>query len=352
MRFEAITFAALWGSLEAEFRYRGAPEATKVTLIAEHIRGAVDGASITNAEDGLAEVSSQKLAMEIRRRVEPLFAITDQGGQELSISNEIDAMVGLSEIWRSTAGGYAAAPPRLIAIDEKVSLLIGGGATRLLPKNVRKNIEQAGRARILATGGTCASGLEFVSEQTLQSWLGLARESVTSWSTAFIDSLKLAKPLDDEAENLLVLNEQGWRPIAKFTGPYGHRLARRLVSFYGNESFQYFLCSVKSTSHNLSVVESLAKIDRQEARRLQPLLVGNESKRPTLQCDVSGEHCTVTLFWPLPEPESKFLYLGWRSPNLGDSDLWPRKYCFSSKLYPFIARALEALGYNVNIRTS
>ncbi|NLA17877.1 hypothetical protein GPU89_12110 [Burkholderia cepacia] len=104
MRFEAITFAALWGSLEAEFRYRGAPEATKVTLIAEHIRGAVDGASITNAEDGLAEVSSQKLAMEIRRRVEPLFAITDQGGQELSISNEIDAMVGLSEIWRSTAG--------------------------------------------------------------------------------------------------------------------------------------------------------------------------------------------------------------------------------------------------------
>jgi hypothetical protein len=85
---------------------------------------------------------------------------------------------------------------------------------------------------------------------------------------------------------------------------------------------------------------------------LQPLLVGGEGKRPTLQCNVSGEHCTVKLFWPLPEPESKLLYLGWRLPSPGNANLWPRTYCFSSKLHPFLATALEVLGYNVNIRTS
>ncbi|WP_126241881.1 hypothetical protein [Burkholderia gladioli] len=352
MRFEAITFASLYGSLEAEFRYRGVPEATKIALVAEHIRGVVDGASITDAEDGLAEVSPQKLAMEVRRRVEPLFAIPDQDGKEFSISNEVDAMIRLSEIWRSTAGGYAAAPPRLLAIDEKVSLFIGGGATRLLPKDVRRNIEQAGRARILTRSSSCDPVLESVPEQTLQGWLGLAGDSVASWSTEFIASLKLTKPLDDEAENLLVLDERGWIPLAKFVGPYGHRLARRAVSFYGNQSYQYYLCSVKAATNNLVVVESLTKIDKQDARRLQPLLVGNEDKRPTLQCDVSGEHCTVELSWPLPEPESKLLYLGWRPPNAGNANLWPRKYCFSSKLHPFLARALEVLGYNVNIRTS
>lgn len=352
MRFEAITFASLCGSLEAEFRYKGALEATKVALIAEHIRGVVDGASVTDADDGLAEVSPQKLAMEIRRRMEPLFAVTDQDSQEFSVSNEIDAMVRLSEIWRSTAGGYATAPPRLLAIDEKVSLFIGGGATRLLPKDVRRNIEQAGRARILTGASNCDSVLESVPEQALQSWLGLARDSVASWSAEFIDSLKLTKPLDDEAENLLVLNERGWVPLAKFVGPYGHRLARRAVSFYGNQSYQYFLCSVKAVANDLAVVESLTKIDKQDARRLQPILVGNEGKRPALQCDVSGEHCTVKLFWPLPEPESKLLYLGWRLPNPGGANHWPRAYCFSSKLHPFLATALEVLGYNVNIRTS
>ena len=352
MRFEAITFASFRGSLEAEFRYRGAPEAIKFALIAEHIRGVVDGASIVDAEDGLAEVSPQKLAMEVRRRVEPLFASAEQDAQEFSISNEVDAMVRLSEIWRSTAGGYATAPPRLLAIDEKVSLFIGGGATRMLPKDVRRNIEQAGRARILTGASNCSSVLESVPEQTLQSWLGLARESVTSWSTEFIGSLKLTKPLDDEAENLLVLNERGWMPLAKFVGPYGHRLARCPVSFYGNQAYQYYLCSVKAATNNLVVVESLAKIDKQDARRLQPILVGNGGKRPTLQCDVHGEHCIVTLFSPLPEPESKLLYLGWRLPNPGNTTPWPRTYCFSSKLQPFLATALEVLGYNVNIRTS
>ncbi|MCA8374051.1 hypothetical protein LGM80_11800 [Burkholderia multivorans] len=352
MRFEAITFASLCGSLEAEFRHRSTPEATKAALIAEHIRGVVDGASITEAEVGLAEVSPQKLAMEVRRRIEPLFAITDQDGHEFSISNEVDAMVRLSEIWKSTVGGYATAPPRLLTIDENVSLLIGGGATRLLPHDVRRNIEQAGRARILTVTSSCNSVLESVPEQTLQSWLGLARESVTSWSTGFIGSLKLTKPVDDEAENLLVLNERGWVPLAKFVGPYGYRLARRPVSFYGNQSYQYYLCSVKATANNLAVIDSLAKIDKQDARRLQPTLVWNEGKRPTLQCDVLGEHCTIELYWPLPEPENKLLYLGWAPSKTENTNRWPQTYCFSSKLQPFLAKALEVLGYNVNIRTS
>ncbi|WNC90237.1 hypothetical protein RI103_02425 [Paraburkholderia sp. FT54] len=352
MRFEAITFASLCGSLEAEFKYRGAPEATKVALIAEHIRGVVDGASIAHGENGPADVSPQKLAMEIRRRVEPLFAITDEDGRELLISDEIDAMVSLNEIWRSVMGGYAAAPPRLLAIDEKASLLIGGGATRLMPKDVRRNIEQAGRARILTMSDSCDSALESMPEQTLQSWLGLPRESVKAWSTEFIDSLKLTRPLDGEVENLLVLNEQGWMPLAKFAGPFGYRLARRAVSFYGNPSFQYYLCTLKAVLNKLPAVEALARIERHDARRLQPLLVGSEGQRPTLQCDVSGAHCSVKVFWPLPEPESKLLYLGWRSLNSEHTNLWPRTYCFSSKLYPLLAGALEVLGYNVNIRTS
>lgn len=352
MRFEAITFESLYRSLEAEFKYRGAPEATTSTLIAEHIRGVVDGASIAGAHDGPAEVLPQRLGMEVRRRIEPLFAVTGQDGQELSISNEVDAMVRLGEIWRSASGGYATSPPRLLTIDDKVSLLIGGGATRLLPKDLRRNIEQAGRARIVTDASSCHSVFEHVPEQPLQSWLELARESVISWSTEFIDSLKLTKPLDDEAENLLLLNERGWLPVAKFGGPFGYRLARRAVSFYGNQSYQYYLCTVKAAANNISVIESLAKIDKQDARRLQPLLVWSDGKRPTLHCDVSEENCAVKLFWPLAEPESKVLYLGWRLPNSENTDSWPRTYYFSSKLYPFLASVLEVLGYNVNTRTS
>jgi hypothetical protein len=352
MRFEAITFASFCGSLEAEFKYRDSPEATKVALIAEHIRGVVDSASIADGDGSQAEVSSQKLALEIRRRIQPLFAIADKPGQGLSISEEIDAMVRLNEIWRSTTGGYAVAPPRLLAIDETASLLIGGGATQVIPKDVRRNIEQAGRARILTITDSCDSALESVPEQTLQSWLGLSRDSVTSWSTEFINLLKLMRPLDDEADNLVVLNKQGWMPLAKFTGPFGQRLTRRAVSFYGNPSFQYYLCTLKAALNTPPTVESLARIERQDARRLQPLLVGNEGQRPTLQCDVSGAICSVKLFWPLPEPESKILHLGWRVPNSENANLWPRRYCFSSKLYPLLAKALEVLGYNVTIRMS
>ncbi|PRY04687.1 hypothetical protein B0G73_1112 [Paraburkholderia sp. BL25I1N1] len=352
MKFEAITFASLCSSLEAEFKYRGVPEATKVSLIAEHIRGVVDSASISDGEDGPAEVSSQKLAMEVRRRVAPLFAHADGDGQEFSVSGEIDAMVHLDEIWGATTGGYAVSPPRLLAIDDTMSLLIGGGATRVLPKAIRKDIEQAGRARILTMSSSLDAEFEGVPEQTLQSWLGLPRESAHSWSTDFLESIKLTGPLDDEAENLLVLNERSWGPVAKCTGPLGRRLARRAVSIYGNPSFQYYLCNLKARAGNFPAVESLARIDRQEARRLQPFMSSSENCRPTVRCETSGPEICIELSWPLPEPENKLLHLGWMYPVPECDNPWPQKYYFSAKLYPFLANALDILGYSLNIHTS
>lgn len=352
MRFEAITFDSLSRSLEVEFKYRGDHEATKAALIAEHIRGVVDSMSLMDAGGEPAEVSPQKLGREVRRRTEPLFGNSNQADQVFSFSDEVDAMVRLGEIWRSTTGGYVTAPPRILTIDDEVSLLIGGGATRLLPNHVRRNITQAGRARIFNKSSGFDSSLDSVPEQTLQSWLGLTHECVTSWASEYIDSINCAKPFDDEAENLLVLSERGWIPLAKSGGAYGYRLARRPISFYGNPSFQYYVCTIKTDVDDLATVESLAKIDKQDARRLQPLLIGGAGTRPTLQCDVSGERCKVTLFWPLAEPESKLLCLGWKLPNSENTALWPRTYCFSSRLQPFLASALEILGYNVTLRTN
>jgi hypothetical protein len=349
MKFEAISFASLCSSLEAEFKYRGVPEATKVSLIAEHIRGVVDSASISDGEGGPAEVSPQKLAMEVRRRVAPLFV---QADEELSVSNEIDAMVRLGEIWKTTTGEYAVSPPRLLAIDDTTSLLIGGGATRVLPKAIRRSIEQAGRARILTMPEGLTAEFESVPEQTLQSWLGLPREHAHSWSIDFLESIKLAGPLDDEAENLLILNERNWVPVASYGGPLGRRLARRAVFLYGNPSFHYYLCKLKVYAGNFPVVESLARIDRQEARRLQPFMSSSENRRPTVRCQISGPTLDLELSWPLPEPENKLLHLGWMQPGPKGDSPWPKRYYFSGKLYPFLANALDILGYSLNIHTS
>jgi len=351
MKFEPISFASLYGTLEAEFKFTGFSEATKVSLIAEHIRGIVDIASIFDGEDGPTEVSHQKLAMEIRRRVAPLIKDLNQGPHGVSIINEIDAMERLHEIWKSPTGGYSVSPPRLLPIDETSSLLIGGGAGRVLPRAIRKNLEQAGRARILTRSSSLAAELECVAEQTMQSWLGLSREDALSWSKDFLDSIKLTGPLDDEAENLLVLSGRRWVPATRCAGPFGRRLARREVSIFGNQSFHYYVCALKASSESIAVVDSVARIERQQARRLQPYMSSGEGSRPTMQCEVIGTSIRLALSWPLPEPEDKILYLGWTHPIPEGEASWPKYYDFSAKLYPFLAKAFDVLGYSLTANT-
>lgn len=332
--------------LEKEFGFSSDEAATKLSTVDEHIRAALLIESQRSTQKQIAPVSTVTITRTVRARLAPLWPdlVENVSANDIVLS-ELRQMKILGEVENSDSHHWIPTPDRTIWIDESTRLLISASPLSTLQLRTRKALQVIGRARLIHIDKATVQMLPPL--QRLENWLGCPHDEIEKWSKAFItQTARTMRPVE-QFDDLKIFYDGRWRApkdLAKQMSKV--HLYRRKILIYGNPTDQYGLCKLQAGRDGDIQVISSQVIQRDDARRLQGFMSLASGQEQKIRYEKRGSIAVLELRHPLPAPEHAFLSLGW---ELGkqNSNPWPKQLAFSTRLVPFVTRALRLLGYKL-----
>ncbi|WP_175998866.1 hypothetical protein [Burkholderia stabilis] len=344
MKLEAISRTHVLDRLEKEFGFTNVADTTKVAAISEHIRAAIYLGSHLNNTDASEPVATATITRTVVQRLSPIWPDLRENYEKprSPIIIVIEQLAKLGEFIKFDSYHWLPAPSRIVEIDAETGLLISPRPLSSLSLRYRRALQVVGCCRLVQT--KLVSTTTSIQFQGLLEWLGSPTDDVHTWLKAFVERGATAMSPVQDLQEPEIFDEGRWKPCHAMTNVEGIQLCRRKM--LGMSSREYGLCRLKRANTDGSEIVALAKIPRDDARRIQAALSTKHDRSRRIRYRREGN--TVTLFTPrpFPEPENVFLDLGWRSSEQSAAD-WPRRYTFSARLLPLIERAVGLLGHEL-----
>jgi hypothetical protein len=338
MKLDVLDKAGALDTIADELNIVRTSQAIKPSIICEHIRAIVLLGAI--AEEGCS-YSKLKTERTAYQRIVPLLK-DDSGDFDLAkdVKKEVKHLLNLRDLVE-TPDGLEISPPRLLALDERTCLLIGGGPVHSLPSEIRSALAINARTRIISVGTRNKKLLETLPWQSPHDWLATAVTNQDAWCESLKNQARKKMTGIDEIEQVEVLENGYWTKLGRISNLQDLSLIRYKQSSFTRST--YALASIAINGDRTAKVLKVFDLGYDDARRFQGYLPTNGQKTP-LQFIRKGEFAVVWVGHPLARPECRFLSLGWFTLCKPPHE-WPRYYWFSLHLLPLLKIAATSLGF-------
>jgi hypothetical protein len=338
MKLDVLDVEGAIDLIADEFRIGQAPHAIRAAIICEHIRAIV--LMGTAAEDG-HPVSKLRVERTAYQRVAPLLKSV---GVDIDlakvIKTEVRHLAKLRDLVE-TPLGLTIAAPRLIPLDERTCMLIGGGPSQSLPWEIRSSLQIAARARIVSISAKNRTLLDILPWQSQKDWLATSVGDPVAWSVALKREARTKMVAADEVEYPEVLENGFWSKLGKVRGLQDISLIRYKQGEFPR--YIYALATITASVLGEARVSRMFELEYDDARRFQGCSPKN-GRQMELQYVHRGEFVGVEVGHPLARPECLFLSLGSFTLCKAHYD-WPRHYWFPLSVLPLLEVAASSLGF-------
>lgn len=328
--------------ISGDFNFHKDFDSIIVSILSECFRAAIALEMMNQMQNSIGHIAvpTVRITQSTRVRLTEIFktSVVEQYDliSELNILHEISDIVKIE-------GGWCLAPQRLVQIDASNFLIVGGGPIQTLPKEIRGSISFAGRSRIISYNTETKNYIDSQPRQLFLDFIRSCHNDLTAWAAAWVKKSISEMVSVDLGEELAIYESNQWVNINKYKRDSSCALFRIPVSSSKNRIFLYGLGKVIAGFSGKSKMVVSMEIDRDTARRLQPLMC---SSRPKVKFRIVDDLIFISLPFPMPAPESGFINYGWIDPYLS-GNRWPKEYKFSVTLFPLIKKFFDHMGFEL-----
>lgn len=344
MKLEALSPEYVNRAIEHDLRFGDVPEATRVAAISEQLRAAVVIGLVRQDSSEISPVPTINITRPTRHRLSPIWPeVLNEDGPNILLE-ELRQLEAIGDVVHVKKGWYPA-PMRLVEITDSSYLLVGGTPFQLLPRELRAELMVCGRARVVTLSDRTRSFFESMPRQDLKDWIGIQHSDVSTWAMEFKKTAIESMQPTSITENVFVYALNRWVRLGEYSGDSCLSLVR-----VANDDIQqrggfyiYGLAKILRVPNKPPKILAMTEISNSEARRLQGAISyvdGNNKVR----FKFVGRCVYFRIPHPLPQPESRFLDLGWVN-CINDERPWPRVFVFAIELFPLLQATLAYLGY-------
>lgn len=307
-------------------------------LAAEHIRAHVYGNSCADEIGSYQPIHTTRLFTNLRRNLTPHVP------EQLFMSVLRD-LQEIGDVVHLGKGYWVAGPLQAIDIGNDHCVLIVGGVPTALLGDKRLSITCSSAARFAPTTKSL-----FEQAITVDRWQGYT-ESLGDWTATILRTWdrQMAEMGDLHANDLEVyapdffLNQGRigrWVSATDVQSPLnGLRLCRPRTGFLEHDR-PSFLVRMGWNGSELTLKKA-ARVEKSQSLRLRFGLDQLLNSPRTATCTTTQHICTLSLRFPLPEPEARVLRLGWHGKER------PELINFHVHLYPLFSKTLDRLGIRI-----
>ncbi len=318
-------------------------------LTSEHIRAIISEPLAIDDQSTHQSIASATITRLVSQRIAGLWLTpADRSGTDGSepkdfVRAELAHLADLGDVYKGEGGQWLPTPPRCIAIDDSVSLLLSSSPVSLLPLAIQRPLFTVGRARLLSIAETNGAVQLSVIRQRLTDWLNLPYGNVRKWATEFRDARSRTMQRVEGIDDAQIHFNGTWRNLSSKFFTDGVYLSRRRVLMPNRWVYLFRLSDVRCAIDGEASIFAEVEIDNDDALRLQSSLRPPNVKAEQFGYQEIGNSFVLHLTRPLPWPERKILSLGRFEQDEESTRRYPKRFYFHAKLRPIVEQVLSLL---------